>query len=543
MAIRSKRFIGLHILALITAAWTVFVITLAVYQFSHIRDDVTEMAANEARVHFNRDQAFRLWGASHGGVYVPVDEQTPANEYLAHIKERDIETPAGKRLTLMNPAYMIRQMSKMYSDLYEVVGHITSLRPLRPENAPDEWERKALESFEKGEIEVIELADINGEPYMRLMKPMIAKKTCLKCHGHQGYKEGEIRGGVSVSVPMATYLARERRQFSSYLLFCGLIWILGFSIICIGVSWVNKGVKEQEKLEETLRLEEDRTESLLKLFQLSGVSEKELTAFALEEGVRLTESEVGYLHFYNDDQKSLQLFLWSKEVLKKCTAETTLKYPLDDAGIWADAIRLRRPVTHNDYQNLPDKKGYPKGHFHVVRHMSVPIFYDNRIVAVAGVGNKNKDYTKSDTRQLTLYMNSMWVILRQMRMEEERKKDYLNLVGVIVVALNSDKTVSFINTTGCEILGYKREEIIGKDWFDNFLPERFREEIKLVFNKLMAGETTLVEHYENPILNKDGEERVIRWNNRLVRDHKGDIIGTLGTGEDITDKKMAEKAL
>ena len=112
---------------------------------------VSNLAGHRARAHFDRDRAFRLWGASHGGVYVPVDEQTPPNPHLAHIQERDIRTPSGRGLTLMNPAYMIRQLQEEFSELYGAKGRITSLKPLREKNSPDEWEKKALESFEKRE--------------------------------------------------------------------------------------------------------------------------------------------------------------------------------------------------------------------------------------------------------------------------------------------------------------------------------------------------------------------------------------------------------
>jgi PAS domain S-box-containing protein len=250
MAIKIKKLVRLYFLML-AGSWTVLITFLAAYQLSYVHSDIIEMAVNEARIHFNRDQAFRLWGASHGGVYVPIDEQTPSNEHLVHIKERDIETPAGRRLTLMNPAYMVRQMGKMYSDLYGVIGHITSLKPLRPANAPDEWERNALESFEKGKEELIELKEINNESYMRFMKPVTAEAACLKCHGHQGYKEGDIRGGISVSIPMAPYLTRERKEFISHILSYGLIWTLGLLGIGIGLKWRKRRWHAEEALHKS----------------------------------------------------------------------------------------------------------------------------------------------------------------------------------------------------------------------------------------------------------------------------------------------------
>jgi hypothetical protein len=109
-------------------------------------------------------------------------------------------------------------------------------------------------------------------------------------------------------------------------------------------------------------------------------------------------------------------------VLKTCSSANDAHYPLDKAGVWADSVRFRKPVIHNDYQNLAEKKGYPEGHFHLVRHLGVPIFNGDRIVGVTGVGNKEEPYNETDAIQINLFMNSMWRILRQKRTEEEREK-------------------------------------------------------------------------------------------------------------------------
>ena len=100
--------------------------------------------------------------------------------------------------------------------------------------------------------------------------------------------------------------------------------------------------------------------ALLVLSQKRFDSEEELLSYGLEEAVRLTRSTVGYLHFYNEAQQTLGLFQWSKAVMQMCTAAKTPHYPITEAGVWADAVRQRRPVVHNDYQNLAEKKGIRK---------------------------------------------------------------------------------------------------------------------------------------------------------------------------------------
>ena len=190
-------------------------------------------------------------------------------------------------------------------------------------------------------------------------------------------------------------------------------------------------ITERKRIEESLKLDEERLETLLNLTQMEIKSEKDITDFALEEAVRLTKSKGGYLHFFNEDEQTIQLYSWSKDVLKTCTAKPDHHYPLDAAGLWADSIRFRKAVIHNDYQSLTYKKGYPEGHFHLIRHLGIPIFDGDRIVGVTGVGNKEDPYDESDARQLTLLMNSMWGILKQKRSEQERERLILELKDVL----------------------------------------------------------------------------------------------------------------
>ena len=118
---------------------------------------------------------------------------------------------------------------------------------------------------------------------------------------------------------------------------------------------------------------------------------------------------------------------------------------------------------------------------------------------------------------------------------------FLDHIGVILVVIDSDQKVSYINKKGCEILGYEREDILGKNWFDNFLPEKIREDIKTVFSKLMSGESELAEYFDNVILAKDGQERIIGWHNTVRKNNAGTIIGTLSLGEDITERRKSDE--
>jgi len=195
------------------------------------------LATEEARANWNKDQAFRGWASKHGGLYVKPNERTPPNPYLAHLPNRDVVTSDGTKLTLMNPAYMMSQMTKEYDETYGIKGSITGRILLNPANVPDEWERKVLDQFERGVEEVVEQTLINNEPFVRLMKPMVMKEGCIKCHGHLGFKVGDIRGGVSVSIPLKPYLITGDETIRSMYITHGSIWgsgILGL----VAYVWV-----------------------------------------------------------------------------------------------------------------------------------------------------------------------------------------------------------------------------------------------------------------------------------------------------------------
>ena len=246
----KNRFIN-KIAFYVILGWTFLI---AIIISIHVRQNYSyalSLAINEARTSTKKDLAYRSWVASHGGVYVPITKDTPPNPYLAHIKNRDVITNAGQHLTLMNPAYTLAQMMKEYSKLYGVKTHITSLTLLNPNNAPDNWEKKALKKIENTRKPVIEKAYIKNEPYIRYMNPLVAKKSCLKCHAFQGYKAGEIRGGVSVSVPLGDYYKSALKQSITNVVTIAIIYIIGLIAILYGkkiaIKTLNEKIKDYEQ--------------------------------------------------------------------------------------------------------------------------------------------------------------------------------------------------------------------------------------------------------------------------------------------------------
>jgi GAF domain-containing protein len=189
--------------------------------------------------------------------------------------------------------------------------------------------------------------------------------------------------------------------------------------------------------EEALKLDEARLEALLKLAQMSGASELDIANFALEEAVRLTGSDVGWMGAVDDSGSLVTLYNFSSGARQECgVIGRPHSFSLKNAGVWALPIFRRAPVIMNDYRApCPEKKGFPEGHIELRNFLAVPVFDDARVVAVAEVGNKTSDYDRSDVRQLALLMAGMWPIILRKRAEEQLRQAklqaelYVDLMG------------------------------------------------------------------------------------------------------------------
>ena len=231
--------------ALAALVWTVVLTgSLAWYLIGADRQ-ILEIARHEAAAYIGKDIAFRAWATSHGGVYVPPTESTPPNPYLAEITDRDVETTTGKKLTLMNPAYMLREVQSLFVGPFGEKGRITSLRPLNPDNAPDPWERSALQRLEAGEREVAAVVDVAGVAHLRVMRPFLTEQGCLKCHGRQGYKVGDVRGGIAVSLSLEPFYAASSGTRHNIVGGHAAAWSLG--LLAIGLLTRQNRRREVER--------------------------------------------------------------------------------------------------------------------------------------------------------------------------------------------------------------------------------------------------------------------------------------------------------
>ena len=235
----------------------------------------------------------------------------------------------------------------------------------------------------------------------------------------------------------------------------------------------------QGNLSRKKRLNENgRGKFLLDLYQKAlQLSEKELNDYFLDNAVSLTESKIGFFHFVSEDQKSIILTAWNTEALKNCTANYNTHYQIEQAGNWVDCVRLKRPVIYNDYAESPNRKGFPSGHVLIKRFMSIPIFENDKIKIVFGVGNKCDPYTEDDVVQLQLIANELSKLYRQRQAENtirDSEKKYRSLFENMLDGFafckmifdEQNEPIDFvyleINDAFERITGLKREAVVGK---------------------------------------------------------------------------------
>ncbi|MBJ6725155.1 ATP-binding protein [Geomesophilobacter sediminis] len=226
--------------------WTLVIAVLLIAILQHERSQAVETARTQARSNFQRDVVYRHWNAEAGAVYVPVNGRIQPNPYLANLPDRDIVTRDGKKLTLVNPSYMTRLVFETAAREYGVKGHMTSLRPIRPENRPDPWEARALSAFSKGSGEESTVEKLGDGYFLRLMKPLKTEAECLKCHAVQGYHVGEIRGGLSVAVPMEPLWQIVRETSILIAVSFVALWGIGLIGIFFGSARLRRAIRERD---------------------------------------------------------------------------------------------------------------------------------------------------------------------------------------------------------------------------------------------------------------------------------------------------------
>jgi len=192
-------------------------------------------------------------------------------------------------------------------------------------------------------------------------------------------------------------------------------------------------ITERKQAEDEISRNEARLSRLVGIFQNQSATLQEFLDYALEQAIQLSESKLGYIYHYHEDRQEFVLNTWSRDVLPQCAvANPQVCYELEKTGIWGEAVRQRKPIIINDFAAThPLKKGYPEGHVHLSKFMTIPVFKGEKIVGVVGLANKSTDYLPSDVLQTTLLSEAVWNVVDQKNAEAELLQNRLHLEEMV----------------------------------------------------------------------------------------------------------------
>lgn len=557
-----------RIAAAAAIVWTVTVIGSASWNIYNERTQTLELARKEAISNFNKDMAFRLWGTKHGGVYVPPTAQTPPNPYLGHIPDRDITLPSGKRLTLMNPAYMVRQMMNDFADLYGVKGRITSLKPLNPANAPDAWEREALTAFENGTKEYFETSEHDGQRSLRLMRPMATQAGCLKCHAWQGYKVGDIRGGVGVNVPMSPYLALEKKAVEAIILSHIAIWLLGSTILGLlfakGKRFIIERAISHEALmrsEEALREQERYTQSLLRLSRRleSARNHDEVLTAARDEVSAIIGYQNLWAYLFTEDKKHAKALMAAGPMAETVMSEEgTATLTIKGDRMLEEIAEAKGIVVVEDARTdeRTDKQIVARmGNRTIV---NVPIFLLDRHLGSVGMGTFGDEGiripTKYEQEYLVALASHMAVTLDRIHLFDERVRaeemlrknnevveKIFAMTTTCIAYMDRDFNFIRVNKMYADADWKEPEYFIGKNHFELFP----NAENEAIFRKAVGtGEQHIAK--AKPFEYKLNPERGTThwdWSLTPIRNQCGEVEAVLLSLVNVSERIIAQEEL
>ncbi|PKM77334.1 MAG: hypothetical protein CVU90_07735 [Firmicutes bacterium HGW-Firmicutes-15] len=298
---------------------------------------------------------------------------------------------------------------------------------------------------------------------------------------------------------------------------------------------------------EEVKRNENRLNSILNILQHSSYSVREFLDYTLDEAIKLSGSKIGYILHYNDNKQEFIINTWSKGAMKECSIDykPTVFY-LSQTGIWGEAVRQRKAVILNEFQDPnPLKRGYPDGHAHIERFMEIPVFSDNHIVAVVAVANKESEYDQTDVLQLSLLMDSVWKSVDMKLMQEvlldseEKYRTVFQTTGSATIIIEEDTTISLVNDEYCKLFGYSREEIEGQKSFIEFVAKNDIEKI-IKYHRLRRIEPdTIPPNYEFQAIDRQGRIMDLLISAAMIPGAGKSVASMI----DISDRKRTEREL
>jgi diguanylate cyclase (GGDEF)-like protein len=238
----------------VAAVWTAVVGGSVLWTEKLRERELLEIAMATAQAQFDRGNLYRMWNASHGGIYVRLGEgENPSSFIPNDHPARELRTQSGERLGLIPPILMTQQVHALGERIIGNAGRGTSLAPQNPDSQPDAWEAQALRRLEAGEQEVSSLETVDGTERLRVMRSFVATENCLPCHSDLGQSIGRVQGGISQNVNMEPLRQAAAGTRNMSLIGHGFLWILGLGGIVFGRQRLEVQVERRERAEARIR--------------------------------------------------------------------------------------------------------------------------------------------------------------------------------------------------------------------------------------------------------------------------------------------------
>jgi len=324
--------------------------------------------------------------------------------------------------------------------------------------------------------------------------------------------------------------------------------VLYNSVVCRDESGATIGVFAAARdITESKRMT-DLMQARLRLIQFATThSLAELLQATLDEASALTDSPIGFYHFLEADQHTLHLQAWSTQTMQLfCKAEGQGQhYSLSEAGVWADCVRERRPIIHNDYAALPNRRGLPPGHATVIRELVVPVFRGKQIVAILGIGNSPHEYGERDIATVAALADLAWDIAERKRAEEalrESEARYRRIVETAnegIWAMDEHYLTTFVNPRMATLLGYTVDEMLGRPVTAFMFAADLADHSDQMKTRQQGGDA----QYERRFRHQDGREVWMLVSAVALQDDQRRFRGSFAMLTDITLLKQQQQCL
>jgi PAS domain S-box-containing protein len=295
--------------------------------------------------------------------------------------------------------------------------------------------------------------------------------------------------------------------------------------------------------------EEHYTKARLRLANLSfqTLDMETLMRSMLDEAETLTDSQIGFFHFVDDDQNTISLQAWSTNTLRTlCTAEGKGQhYPVAQAGIWADGIRDGEPRIYNDYGSVPHRRELPEGHAPITRLITLPIKRNNLIVAAMGVGNKPRAYDPHDLSVVQRLAEEAFDIVLRKRAEHalhesrEKYRSLLESLDSVIAMIDTEGRFLYLNERAAQELGGRPDQFIGRTMTDLF-PEPVASQQLLAIQDVIRADRPSAVTNESVV---QGQRRWYRSSIQPIHDGTGRAVQALINTSDITPIIQAQRVL